>query len=185
MEYYKLVYDYTNDERAVLLNIDENTLDFNRYDVNKAAKLGVDKIFCTVDEENYSQYDYFANNLSWLIVSSRIKDILVKCNLGMYEFVSVINRNNEEVIGYLVHCMNIMDAFDEKNSICTRKKYDNNGKTYELLSVLKYAVDVNKIGNIDMFKLIDSEIPVFVSQKLKNMLIKNEAKGFDFMKIKS
>ena len=185
MEYYKIMYDYVNDEQAVLLNIDENTLGFNRYDVNKATKLGVEKVYCTLEEDNYSQYDYLANNLSWLVVSSRIKDILIKCNIGMCEFIPVLNSKNEEVIGYLIHCMNILDAFDEKKSICTRKKYVNNGKEYEILSVIKYAVNASKIGDIDMFKLIDSDIPIFASQKLKDMLMEHEAKGFDFMKIKS
>ena len=114
MEYYKIMYDYVNDEQAVLLNIDENTLGFNRYDVNKATKLGVEKVYCTLEEDNYSQYDYLANNLSWLVVSSRIKDILIKYNMGMCEFIPVLNSKNEEVIGYLMHCMNILDAFDEK-----------------------------------------------------------------------
>ena len=84
-----------------------------------------------------------------------------------------------------MHCMNILDAFDEKKSICTRKKYVNNGKEYEILSVIKYEVNASKIGDIDMFKLIDSDIPIFASQKLKDMLMEHEAKGFDFMKIKS
>lgn len=185
MEYYKIMYDYENDKQAILLNIDADTLGFNRYDVNKAAKLGVEKVYCTIEENNYSKYDYLANNLSWLVVSCRIKDILIKCNIGTYEFIPIVNRKDEEVIGYLVHCMNILDALDEKKSICTRKKYVNNGREYELLSVMKYAVDASKIEDIDMFKLVDSDIPIFISQRLKDMLIKYEAKGFDFMKIKS
>ena len=50
---------------------------------------------------------------------------------------------------------------------------------------MKYALDASKIGDLDMFKLVDSDIPIFISQRLKDMLIKYEAKGFDFMKIKS
>ena len=185
MEYYKTMYDFTNDKYAVLLDIEENTLGFNRYDVNKKAELGVQKIYCTLKEKNILQYDYLANNLSWLVVSDKIKEVMLKVNMGMSEFIPVINKTNEEIIGYLVHCMNILDAFDEKNSICSRKKYVSDGKEYELLSVIKYAVDSSKIGDMDMFKLKESDIPFFVSKHLRDMIISVNAKGFDFLKVKS
>lgn len=184
MEYYKLIYDYEGDSQAGLIIINEENLGFNRYDVNLDIKLDIQKIYCTIEEENISNYDYIANNLAWLIVSEKVKDIMEECNIGMCEFIPVVDKENKNVIGYLVQCLNVLYALDEKKSLCRKTRYTSNGKEYERISVIKYAVDSEKLGDIDMFKLRESDIPYFVSQKLKDNIQNNKANGFDFMKIK-
>lgn len=185
MEFYKLMYDYTNDTQAMLLDIEEEYLGFNRYDVNKDRELGVDSIYANLVEDNIAQYDYLANNLSFLVVSSNMKNILLEHKMGKYELIPVINKKDETVIGYLVHCMNIIEALDEKKSICKRKKYIRDGKEYELLSVMKYAIDSSKIKDVDMFKLEESNIPFFISDNLKKSMENSGAKGFEFLRVKS
>lgn len=185
MDYFKLLYDYEHDTNAGYIVIDESLLKFDRYSVNESQSLGVDMIFCEVVKENIGEYDYIANNLAWLIVSEKIKKILLSCNLGQYEFIKVVETNNCEVVGFLVHSMNLLDALDENKSIYTKKKYSNSGKYYEYLSVIKYAIKVEKIKGTDIFKLSKSNIPYFISEVLKNKLAKCGAKGFDFLKIKT
>lgn len=185
MEYYKLMYDYENDTDAGFIRIDENSLSFNRYAVNESEHLGVYKIFCEVEQENRGNYDYIANNLAWLIVSEKIKKAFCNFNLGEYEFIEVRQANNHETVGYLVHCMNLLDALDESKSICVKKKYIVDEIEHEHISVLKYAIKANKVGNLDIFKLKKSNIPYFVSKSIKERLTVIEAKGFDFLKIRT
>jgi len=185
MEYYKIMYDYENDKHAGLIRIEENSLLFDRYAVNEDCKVGVNEIFCDVEQENDGNFDYIANNLAWLIVSERIKNIFESCNLGNYEFIVVKKLDNHEIVGYLMHCMNLVDALDENKSVCTKKKYTIDGTEYEHLSVIKYAVEAIKVGKLDIFKLRKSKIPYFISSSLTEKLKMNEAKGFDFLKIRT
>lgn len=185
MDYYKIMYDYENDTHAGLIRIEENSLSFDRYAVNEDLKVGVNEVFCDVKQENDENYDYIANNLAWLIVSGRIKNIFESCNLGNYEFVEVKKSDSHEIVGYLMHCMNLVDALDENKSVCTKKKYTIDGIEYEHLSVIKYAVEAIKVGKLDIFKLKKSKIPYFISSSLKEKLTMNKARGFDFLKIKT
>jgi hypothetical protein len=59
------------------------------------------------------------------------------------------------------------------------------GYDYVHLSVIKYAIDTKKVGDLDMFKLKNSDIAYFVSSLLKEKLAIHGAKGFNFLKIKS
>lgn len=185
MDYYKLLYDYENDTDAGYIKINENSLIFDRYAINEPQPLWVDKILCEVEQENIGNYDYIANNLAWLIVSERVEELLVECNLGEYELIQVMEANNYEVVGYLVHSMNLLDDLDENKSVCTKKKYIIGGTYYERLSVVKYAIGAEKVGDLDIFKLKKSNIPYFISEMLKDRLTKLGAKGFDFLKVKA
>lgn len=184
MEYFKLIYDYKNDDNAIFLTIDESNLTFGRYDVNKKGRLSIDKILCSVKQKNLSNYDYLANNLAWLIVSGKAKDIMAKHKIKDVEFIPVVNCEDNSVIGYLVHCMNIIDALDEKNSLCKRMKYFNYDQEHTRLSVIKYAIREELVNQYDLFKLNESNIPFFVSKKIKDDFTNEKVKGFDFLKIK-
>ncbi len=179
------MYDYENDTQAILLNINEAELGFSRYAVNSNIKFGIKRIYCTIEEDNVSNFDYLANNLAWLIVSEKVKKIMEDCNIGTCEFIPIVNKGNEIVIGYLVHCMNILQALDEKKSLCKKFKYVSQGKEYEHTTVIKYVIYSCVIKNSDMFKLKESNIPYFVSETLKKKLLDIGVKGFDFMKIKT
>lgn len=184
MDYYKLLYDYEHDTNAGYININESSLNFDRYAINESQPLEVDRIFCEVEEVNISNYDYIANNLAWLVVSERIMELLSGCNLGEHDFIPVVEANNYEIVGYLMHSMNLLDALDENKSVCTKKKYSIDGTDYEHLSVIKYAIETEKVRNLDIFKLKKSNMPYFISEALKDRLAKLGAKGFDFLKVK-
>lgn len=81
--------------------------------------------------------------------------------------------------------MNLLDALDENKSVCTKIKYSVDGTDYEHLSVIKYAIETEKVINLDIFKLNKSNIPYFISEDLKDRLVKSGARGFDFLKVKT
>lgn len=185
MDYYKILYDYENNTNAGYIKISESSLNFDRYAVNESQPLGVDRILCEVEQENIGDFDYIANNLAWLIVSKKVRDLLIACNLGEHEFIQVVDAKNNEIVGFLVHCMNLLDALDENKSVCTKKKYSIDGTDYEHLSVIKYVIETEKVRNSDVFKLKKSNIPYFISETLKDQLVKSDVKGFDFLKVKT
>lgn len=178
MKYYKLMYDYNHSDGLMFLMIDEEKLPFNRYDVDKTNRLPVDKIMCAIDEEQTDYCDYIANDLTWLVVSEKTKSIMESMNIGNTRFVAMVDQKSAKTIGYLVHCMNQLDVFDEENAVCDRS---SNG----LLAVVKPAIFGGKVDNLDLFKLKEYVFPIFVSERLKQALQKNNCIGFDFMKIKS
>lgn len=183
MNYYKLMYDYENEKSMAYVNIDEQSLGFNQYEINSNVNLKVKKIYCKVCAGDVTKYDYIPNNLAWPIVSEKIKIIIEKTELETYEFIQIVNENNERLIGYLLHCMNFVNALDDKKSLCKKFEYVSNGKKYERLSVIKYALLGEKIKGLDLFKLEESTVPLFVSEKLRNNIVESGATGFDFLKV--
>ena len=185
MNYYKLIYDDDEDDSSfAILRIDENTLNFDRHAVDDLEPLGVDVIYATL-EGDVDSYDYIPNDLAWLIVSERIKRIFEDSKIGKCEFVQVKDKNSKVLIGYLIHIMSFLNAFDEENAVCTRKTHLINNVVYEYLMVIKYAVYSEKVEDFDIFKLQESNIPYFVSELIKEKITQIGAKGFDFIKIKS
>lgn len=185
MEYYKIWSEYKNNSQGLLISFDEEELGFDRYDVNLDKKLGVEKIYCSTLVDDLSGYDYIDNDLAWFVVSEKVKRIIESCNLGEYEFIPVINKKNEIAVGYLVHCMNLVDALDEENSVCFKSKWNANGIEDEIITVVKYAVKLSRLGDLDMFKLKKSNVSYFVSEKVKKAILDSKATGFAFTKIKA
>jgi len=183
MNYFKVLYDYEHDTNAGYIRLNESSLSFSRYDVNESQPLKVNKIFCEVEHENIENYDYIANNLAWLIVSEKVKRILSSFNLGEHEFIQIVESKNNEIVGYLVHSMNLLDAFDERKAVFTKSKFTINGNDLEHLIVIKYAIRAEKVGNFDVYKLKVNNIPYFVSEVVKNKLSENNINGFNFLPI--
>lgn len=80
----------------------------------------------------------------------------------------------------VVNVITILDALDLENS-----KYD----LFELddekvLSVEKYALRKNMIENNNIFRLKDDTIPIFVSERFKNIVEENSLIGFQFLEVK-
>lgn len=146
--------------------------------------MGVKEIYGSMTSDNTAQFDYIANDLAWLVISEKARRVFEQVNLGVHEFIPLIDEKTNSIIGYLVHCMNIIDAFDLDNSVCNSAKYVIDGKEHEQLIVLKYAVKENKVEQYDMFKLCESNIPYFISERLRSKMKKAKLKGFDYLRIK-
>ncbi len=184
MQYYKLMYDYENDLDAILVNISEKDLDFDRYDVNQGKRLSVGYVYCKEAEGIDVNTDYIANNLAWLIISEKLKTILSEFNIGDTQFIPVLNEDKRENIGYLVNIINMVDAIDISKSLVKKMTYHRDGKEETYNSVIKYALYEKKIGDSDLFKLEGYNTPIFISERLKNAMDKAKVTGCDYQKIK-
>ena len=184
MQYYKLIYDYQNDIDAALIYIAEEKLKFDRYDVNKGQELKVKQIYCSEMEGKNVYTDYIANNLAWFVVSKGLKDMLLDFNIGDTEFIPLLKENTEEIVGYLVNIINVVDAIDLSKSLYKKITYNKDGKEETYNSIIKYALVEKKIGERDLFRLDGYDTPIFISERLKKAISKTKMTGCDFLKVK-
>ena len=184
MHYYKLIYDYENDDKYINCNIG-NIGDIDEYATSKGAKINAweDVTFQYNSTEGDVLSDYISNVYRWLIVSGRFKELTEKllCNQVQYLPVKLIDFVSKKVTNsfYVANIISVVDALDLENS-----KYD----IFELddekiISVQKYAIKRSKIKENHIFRLKDNTIPIFVSEKIKNIIEENGLSGFDFLEV--
>lgn len=179
MDYYWVISG--EQPEAVCLMFEESELGFCKYDMDSQKDLGVEKLYCLVEPRNGGEDDYICNNMNFMIVSKRARAILEECNIGECRFIPVHNKEDEALMGYAVHCKNILPAWDEKNSVYSKVTHVfADGEVYEHNMIMKYAVRIDRLNNSDLFKLEEDVYPCFVSGKLKKKLEAIHARGFGF-----
>lgn len=184
MRYYKLIYDYEQDDDYVNCDV-ANIGRMNQYITTsgKMIEQWGEVVFEYDSEEGNILTDYLANLYRWFIVSKRFceKTRWIIGNQVQYLPVKVRDRlAGLEVDSYLVaNIVTVIDALDLDNS-----KYD----IFELddekiISVEKYALKSDKIVNKHIFRLKDDTIPIFVSEELKKVIEDNGFIGFEFLEV--
>ena len=186
MKYYILSYDYENDDEYIIITAD-NTAEKYNYDMLKGEKIenwdeNVMLKYSNDDEHIFT--DYIASNNRWLVVSEKFRSLMGRIESDSIQYLDIKIRNSEtnkiNDTYKVANVITILDALDLENS-----KYD----LFELddekvLSVEKYALRKNMIGNKNIFKLKDDTIPIFVSEKFKNIVEENSLIGFQFLEVK-
>lgn len=187
MKFFKLLYDYENDENSILLEIDEVTLGFDRYDVEKgisSLKLS-NNIGVTYDDVNGKMVtDYVANDLIWFIVTEKFKEIIQSIDDRDIQFHPLVakSRNSEAKQGFfLVNICNIVDGLDLETSKYSIYVTDDGDK---MVSIQKYAIKLNVIKEYNLFRLKDDYVSIFVSEKMKKAIEKAGITGCDFLEVK-
>ncbi|MBX9973974.1 Imm43 family immunity protein [Cytobacillus firmus] len=127
--------------------------------------------------------DYIHNNLSWFVVSSQFQRILNEIDKDGVQFlpINILNeKNNNLTQGYSVaNVINVVDAINYENSAYTVFELEEE-KIYD---ITKYALDENDINGKHIFKLNGDEIPIFVSELVKDLIEKNNITGCDFLEV--
>jgi len=183
MQYYKLMYDYENDTNKGLVIINEKNLEFERYDVNGGEKLAANYISCRKEDGKTVETDYLGNNLAWFLVSERLKTLLLEFNIFNTQFIPIKNDDSNKNIGYLVNIIDKVNAMDISKSLIKKVTYHKDGKEETHNSVIKYALQEKEIGDRDLFSLDGYNIPIFISERLKNGMEKSKITGCDYQKI--
>lgn len=186
MKYYLLSYDYENDDDYIIITANDTAERYN-YDMFKGEQLenwDENVMFEYSNEDGHILTDYLASNNRWLVVSEKLRNLIGKIENNSIQYLDIRIRNsetNEINDTYKVaNVITILDALDLENS-----KYD----LFELddekvLSVEKYALQKNMLENNNIFKLKDDTIPVFVSEKVKDIIMSNGLLGFAFLEVK-
>ena len=184
MRYYKLLYDYEQDDNYVNCDV-ANIGNMSEYiAVNgKEIKQWDEVIFEYDSTEGNILTDYLANLYRWLIVSENFRQKTQPLIEDQVQYlpIKVIDRITglEVASYYLANIVAVVDALDLEHS-----KYD----VFELedekiISIEKYALKKNEIVNRHIFRLTDNMIPVFVSEILKEVIEESGLTGFKFLEV--
>lgn len=179
------MYDYENGDKYV--NCDFcSKLEIDEYSVSCGTICnewdGMEFKYNSDKGEVFS--DYLANIFRWLIVSKRFRKLIQEIVMDKAiqylptKIIDVISKN--ETTEYeIANLLDIVDGLDLKHS-----KYD----VFELddekiISVEKYALKKEKIDGHNIFRLKNDTVPVFVSEKVKNIIEDNALTGFAFLEV--
>jgi hypothetical protein len=184
MKYYKLVYDYENDDNYINCSIG-NIGNMNEYITSNGTMINDwgNVVFEYNAEEGSVLSDYVANVYRWLIVSNKFCSLTKKVLLNEVQYLPIkiedVVSKTENSTYQVANILNVVDALDLKNS-----KYD----VFELdgekiLTVEKYALKESEIKGHHIFRLKDDTIPIFVSEKIKNIIELDEMLGFAFLEV--
>lgn len=184
MRYYKLIYDYENDDDYVYCDI-ANIGNMSEYIIQdgKIINNWENVIFEYSSQAGNIFTDYLANVYRWLVVSDNFKQVtngLIKDHI-QYLPLKIIERNTgAEINTYSVaNILSILDALDLDNSVYDIFELDNE----KIISVQKYALKKSKILDRHIFRLKTQEIGIFVSEALKNVLESENLSGFSFLEV--
>lgn len=186
MKYFKLLYDYVNDEDAICCESDELYC-ADRYDVEKGVIINDwdDRITLYYNpKEGNRETDFLGNDLGWLIISEKLKLILENEMIRGIQYlpVSIKNKLDSKLLNnyYVANIYNSIDALDLSRSDYSVFELDENEKIFSFkLHVLKGE----KLKGIDIFRLKEDNIPQFVSEKIVNLIKENGITGFDFNEV--
>lgn len=159
-----------------------------RYDVIKGEKIvywnnNISFGYNPTDGRAFT--DYLANDLNWFIISRVFKETLEKNNITGLQYLSVnlLNEATRETTKeyYLANVYNLIDALDLTNS-----KYSSfkNTDGSNLISVSVYTLKNDMVKDIDIFRLKNSNIPIFISDRLRKIIRNNKITGCDFLQVK-
>ncbi len=164
---------------AIFVSFNQEELTFGRYDIYDEKEINIEKLYCTITQENKSNFDYICNNLDWLVVSEKAKQIIEKSNIGRCKFIPVFEKETDILIGYLVYILDTVEALDEENSLCVAKCADGT------VVITRYAIHTDKVQNLDLFRLKEDTMIYFISDKLRKTFLKEGLKGFAFQNLLS
>src|SRR5699024_5184349 len=185
MRYFKLILDDSNDSDVVVYC--EDTHGFEQYELKEGGLIenwneNITFYFNLTDGNGFT--DYLANNLGWLTVSRKFKDIIKKIGgdvqflpVNVVDFESKSKIDNDEY--FVANVLDIVDALNLENSDYSVMDLDGE----KIYSVRKYAVSENKINSKNLFKLKGDEIPLFVSETFKQLVEESNITGCEFIEI--
>jgi hypothetical protein len=121
--------------------------------------------------------------MNWILVSVRVKKALQKMEIEGVQFLPVRvvrQETEEEVRGYhVLHVWRQLSALDEEHTVRLVPKQEDCPQ----LGIAKVALRREVIGDVDMFRLEDWYIPVYVSRRVKELLQAIKVTGFKWIPV--
>lgn len=128
--------------------------------------------------------DYLANDKGWFLVSDKLKALLESINTSIqFLAVGVREKDDDKVINqyYVANIIKVVDALCLEKSQYFTTEIEGMGTIY---TVSKYEIYAEKTDGADVFKLSNrQQIPIFVSEKFKELIEKNSITGISLMEI--
>ena len=186
MKFFELLFNYSKYDDATCLETRE-MYGIDRYDLEKGNKINFPEKFMFYYNSRKSNkfIDYQGNDLGWLVVSNKLKDIFTAFNCNKIQFIPI--KIKDEATGtirtdyFLVNIFNVItDLFDYENSKFVGIKPKKNEP---LKSVRFYAFKEKATDDLYIFKIKENTFPVFISGKVKKEIENNNIQGCDFKKV--
>lgn len=184
MRYYKLLYDYEQDDNYANCDM-ANIGNINEYVTSNGRVIDEwgDVVLRYNSKKGKILSDYLANLYRWFVVSNTFKEATENIFEKDIQYlpVKVVDECTgiETTSYYVANIITTIDAFDMQKS-----KYD----IFELddekiISVEKYVLKGNSLMGKHIFRLKNDTIPIFVSETVKRIVEDNNLVGFVFLEV--
>ena len=127
-------------------------------------------------------------NLEQRIIQLKLKKRdLVLAGKNTKEIDEEINNIKNELDNSIIstykvlNILDVVDAIELEYSDYSEFELDNE----KFISITKYAINGEKVSGHHIFRLKNSTMPIFVSEKIKSTIEQNNLTGFDFLEVKS
>lgn len=187
MKYYKLLMDMTGKNDIVCHYRDNFGMqEFDLCIGQKFYDWKDDFSFYYDQEEGNRATDFLANDMSWFVVSEKLKTVLDALNTKIQYFkVKITEKSTEQPLEnyYVANIISLVNALCIENSTYFKTQINGIGTVY---SISKYAIYEDKANGFDIFKLTGhQEIPIFVSEKFRIMILDQKITGMEFLEIET
>lgn len=191
MKYFKLLHDFNRKDSTDMVCRSSDNIEANygvdQYSVSqgKPIKLWNEQFSFYYDpSEGSVPTDYLINDLSWFVVSPRLRAILEATAPQDVQFlpVRILNtQDSSEISGFSVaNIITVVDALDLDNSIYSFYELDGE----KILAVRKHALSLHGIKGASIFRLRDDIVPIFVSEEVVNVISRHGLTGCSFLEVK-
>lgn len=187
MKYYKLLMDASGENDIVCHYRD--SFDIQEYELCEGKNFNnwnENFEFYFDSAEGNVATDYLANDMTWFVVSQKLKDALDELNTKVQYFkVKIKEETGNQLIEdyYVANIINLVDSLCLDESDYFETNIDGIGTIY---SISKFAIYENKVQENDVFKLPNrQEIPIFVSERFKKIVEQRNITGMEFLEVKT
>lgn len=185
MKYYKLFMDTERENDVICHYKKDFDIPQNVFCVGKKLEQwdGKFEFYYDIQEGNVWT-DYLANDKGWFVVSEKLKILLQGINTEIQFFsVKIKEKNSYEIREdyYIANIIKVVDALCLEKSKYFETFIEGIGTIY---TVSKYGIYEKRTENADIFKLAQrQEIPIFVSEKFKQLSDNNRITGIYLQEI--
>jgi len=130
--------------------------------------------------------DYlFPIMVDWILVSERVRLALEGMGVQGVQFlpVRVVRQERDIEIPdyYVLHVWNQISALDEKHTVYLEPRHEKHPE----LSIVKVALRREAVGGLDIFRIKEDPVSVYVSKRVKERLEEIGATGFKWIPVPS
>lgn len=185
MRYYKLSMDMEREHDIVCHYENDFGIKQNELNIGKIYNGWDNRFEFYYDtKEGDIWTDYLANDKGWFVVSDKLKELLESINTDIqFLSVKIKEKNNDNGINqyYIANIIKVVDALCLEKSQYFTTEIEGMGTIY---TVSKYGIYAEKTDGADVFKLSNrQQIPIFVSEKFKDLIKENNITGISLVEI--
>jgi len=185
MKYYKLSMDMERENDIVCHYENDYGIRQNALNIGKNFEGWDNRFeFFYIKEEGDVWTDYLANDKGWFLVSDKLKKLLELVDTDIQFFkTNVKEKDSEDVANeyYIANIVKVVDALCLDKSQYFETEIEGMGIIY---TVSKYGIYAEKTEGADVFKLANrQQIPIFVSEKFKNLMEAENITGISLQEI--